>query len=367
MKPLVTSDIAHIVPYEPGKPLEELQREMGAAWPASGAVKLASNENPLGPSPLGIEAARRALGDAHRYPDGATFQLRGALAEKLRVSEKQILVGAGSNELIDLLIQTFVAPDEEVLAPATSFACYRLSAEAHRRAFRETPNAAQLAYDLDALAAAATEKTKIVFLANPNNPTGVYAGRAAFERLVDALPPHVLLVVDEAYFEYARAADYVSALTWQARRERLVVLRTFSKIYGLAALRVGYAVAPVEVCDYVHRVRLAFNVSAVGQAAARAALDDVEHVERSRALNAVEIERLSERLAALGLTVLPSQANFLLADLGARSGRDLYAALLRSGVIVRPVASYGLPHHLRITVGTEAENARLLQALPGIL
>ena len=173
--------------------------------------------------------------------------------------------------------------------------------------------------------------------------------------------------MDEAYFEYARAADYRSALSWQARRERLVVLRTFSKIYGLAALRVGYAVAPVEVCDYVHRVRLAFNVSAVGQAAARAALDDVDHVERSRALNAVEIERLSERLAALGLAVLPSQANFLLVDLGPRSGRDLYQALLRSGVIVRPVASYGLPHHLRITVGTEAENARLLQALPSVL
>ncbi len=370
MKSLVTSDIARIAPYEPGKPLDELERELGDDWPAAGIIKLASNENPLGPSPKALEAARRALGDAHRYPDGAAFHLRAAIAEHLRrhsVDGKQIMVGAGSNELIDLLVQTFVAPDEEVLAPACSFACYRLSTAAHRRGFDETPNGARFAYDLDALVSAVTERTKVVFLANPNNPTGAYAGRAAFGRLVETLPPHVLLVVDEAYFEYTRADDYLSALEWLGKRERLVVLRTFSKIHGLAALRVGYGVATAEICDYIHRVRLPFNVSAVGQAAARAALDDVDHVERSRRLNAVEIVRVGERLSALGLQVLPSQANFVLVDFGARSGRDINRALLKKGVIVRPMGSYGLPHHLRITVGTEAENARLLEALPEVL
>jgi histidinol-phosphate aminotransferase len=359
MKPLVTSEIAHISPYEPGKPLEELERELGSAWPAGGAIKLASNENPLGPSPKALEAARRALEEAHRYPDGAAFYLRGAIAVHLRVPEKQVLVGSGSNELIDLLVQTFVAPDEEVLSPEVSFACYRLSAEGHRRVFRETPNGPDFAYDLQALARAVTEKTKLVFLANPNNPTGAYAGRAAFERFLDELPAHVLLAIDEAYFEYARAADYPSAIEYLGRRERLVVLRTFSKIYGLASLRVGYAIARQEICDYVHRVRMPFNVNAIGQVAARAALEDHEHVERSRRLNAQEIVRLEKNLKG----ALPSQANFVLVDLGERSGRDLYQALLRKGVIVRPMASYGLPHHLRITVGTETENTRLLHAL----
>jgi histidinol-phosphate aminotransferase len=357
MKPLVEESIARIAPYEPGKPLEELERELGI----HDIIKLASNENPLGPSPKAVEAAKRALSEAHRYPDGAAYYLRGALASHLGVGEKQVLVGAGSNELIDLLIQTFVAPDEEVLAPAVSFACYRLSAEAHRRTFRETANSAEFKYDLRALAAAATEKTKLVFLANPNNPTGAYANREAFDELVRTLPAHVVLAVDEAYFEYVRAADYPPAMEWLGRRERLVVLRTFSKIYGLAALRVGYAIAAPELCDYVHRVRLPFNVSAVAQAAARAALDDGEHVERSRRLNAAELPRVAAALRELGLEVLPSQGNFLLVKC------KVYQPLLKKGVIVRPMGGYGLPEYVRITIGTEAENNRLLAALPEVL
>lgn len=367
MDELVTPNIAHIAPYEPGKPLEELERELGAAWPAGGAIKLASNENPLGPSPKGIEAAARALAAAHRYPDGGAFYLRQRLAQALGVSEQMILIGSGSNELIDLLVQTFCGPDEEVLAPACSFSCYRLSAEAHRRAFREVPNGPDFAYDLDRLAAAATARTKIVFLANPNNPTGAYAGRAAFARLVEALPAHAILVVDEAYHEYARAADYPDTLEFLARRERLVSLRTFSKIYGLAALRVGYAVASPKLVGYVHRVRLPFNVSAVGQAAARAALDDHEHVERSRRMNADELPKVAARIESLGVRVLPSQANFVLVDFGARDGRQIYDGLLLRGVIARPMTPYGLPHHLRITIGTPSENERLLAALAEVL
>jgi histidinol-phosphate aminotransferase len=362
MKPLISEEIARIAPYEPGKPLEELAREMGSDWP-DGAIKLASNENPLGPSPKAIEAARKALNDAHRYPDGGAYYLRHALAERLRFHERQIIVGAGSNEIIDLLIQTLVAPDEEVLAPACSFACYRLSAEAHRRTFRETPNGSNFQYDLPALAAAATEKTKLVFLANPNNPTGAYANRNDFDHFVKALPPHVVLAVDEAYYEYVRAEDYASALDWLEQRPRLVVLRTFSKIYGLAGLRVGFAVASQEICDSLHRVRLPFNVSSIAQAAARAALDDTEHLERSRRLNCAEIERVAAALGVLGLEVLPSQGNFLL--VGVKHGA--YQALLKKGVIVRPMGLYGLPNHLRITIGSEAENTRLLLALPEVI
>jgi histidinol-phosphate aminotransferase len=365
--PLVTSNIAQIAPYEPGKPLDELERELGHVWPAGGAIKLASNENPLGPSPRAVEAAARALAGAHRYPDGSAFYLRERLAQHLKISEKSILIGSGSNELIDLLVQTFCGPDEEVLAPACSFSCYRLSTEGHRRRFRETENLARFAYDLPALARAAGTRTKLVFLANPNNPTGAYASRAAFAQLVDALPPEVILVVDEAYFEYARAADYPSALEYLSRRERLVVLRTFSKVHGLAGLRVGYAVAHPQLIELVHHVRLPFNVSAVGQAAAHAALDDEEHVERSRRLNATELPLCADRLAALGLDVLPSEGNFLLVGLGARDGRTVYDALLHRGVIVRPMGAYGLPHHLRITVGTAAENARLGAALADVL
>jgi histidinol-phosphate aminotransferase len=366
VKSLVSSRISSIAPYEPGKPIDELHRELGASWPKEGAIKLASNENPLGPSPRAIEAARAALAQAHLYPDGGAFYLRQALAKHLGVDARQIVTGAGSNELIDLIVQTYCEPDEEVLAPAVSFACYRLSAEAHRRPFREVPNGPGFAYDLDALAAAVGPKTKVVFLSNPNNPTGVYAGQAAFERFLERLPDDVLLAVDEAYFEYARARDYPDALKLLDRRERLVTLRTFSKIHGLAGLRVGYLVGAAHVVEYLHRTRLAFNVNAIGQAAAQAALEDRAHVERSRALNAAELERLEAALAGLGLGVTPSQANFVLVDLK-RPARVVYEGLLGRGVIVRPMGAYGLPGHLRITIGTESENTRLLAALREVL
>ncbi len=363
---LVSDHIAKIAPYEPGKPIEELQRELGAGWPPEGAIKLASNENPLGPSPLGLAAAREALAGVNLYPDGGAFYLRQALAQHLGVDAAQVAVGSGSNELIDLLVQTFCEADEEVLAPAHAFACYRLSAEAHRRPFRESPLGPGFALDVDALTAAVSPRTKLVFLANPNNPTGVYAGRADFEKLLKALPERVILAVDEAYFEYARAKDYPDALKYLGARERLISLRTFSKIYGLAGLRVGYAVGPAQIMDYLHRVRLPFNVSTVGQAAARAALGDRDHVARSQALVATELPRLEAALAALGLSPVPSQANFVLVDMK-RPGRPLFDALLKRGVIVRAMGGYGLPNHLRITVGTQSENDRMLAALKEVL
>jgi histidinol-phosphate aminotransferase len=260
------------------------------------------------------------------------------------------------------VVKALCAPDEEVLAPEASFISFSLAAASHRRAFRATPNGARFAYDLPSLAAAAGARTKVVFLANPNNPTGAWAGRAALAELAEVLPPEVVLVVDEAYFEYVRAADYASALTLLAARPRLIVLRTFSKIYGLAGMRIGLAVASPEIADVLDRVRLPFNVGQVAQAAAIAALDDAEHVARSLRSNAAGLEQLTGGLGALGLSVFPSQGNFVLVELDA-DGLEVYRALLGRGVIVRPLVPYGLLRHLRITVGTEAENARLLAAL----
>jgi histidinol-phosphate aminotransferase len=364
---LVEPAIARIAPYEPGKPIEELERELGQAWGPGGAVKLASNENPYGPSPLGVAAAQAALAQVNLYPDGGAFALRQKLGKRHHVDARQILVGAGSNEIIDLLVQTFCADGDEVLAPQYSFIAYKLAAEKNRRPFREAPVGPKLAYDVDALLAAVSPRTKVVFFANPNNPTGAYLPEPGFARLVAELPPRVLLVADEAYFEYASARDYPDARKYLDQRARMVALRTFSKIYGLAGLRVGYAIASAQLLDYVNRIRLPFNVSAPAQAAALAALEDGAHVARARQGNDVELPRLAAALAGLGLEVLPSQTNFVLVGFGARDGRQLYDRLLRKGVIVRPMNGYGLPHHLRITVGTAAENARLLAALRDIL
>jgi histidinol-phosphate aminotransferase len=364
---LVEPAIANIAPYEPGKPIEELERELGVSWGPGGAIKLASNENPYGPSPLGVAAAQAQLATANLYPDGGSFALRTRLAARHGVDTAQILVGAGSNEIIDLLVQTFCAEGDEVVAPQYSFIAYKLAAEKNRRAFREAPTAASLRYDADAILGAVTPRTKLLFFANPNNPTGAYLGRAEFERLVEKLPERVLFVADEAYFEYASATDYPDARQYLSRRARMATLRTFSKIYGLAGLRVGYMIASAELNDYVNRIRLPFNVAATAQAAALAALDDDAHVARAREGNAAELPRLSAALAALGLEVLPSQTNFILVGFGARDGRQLYASLLREGVIVRPMNGYGLPHHLRITVGTRAENERLVGAIEKIL
>jgi histidinol-phosphate aminotransferase len=365
---LVDDEIARIAPYEPGKPIEELERELGHAWGDGGAIKLASNENPFGPSPLGVAAAQKALADAHRYPDGGGFALRQKIAARLGVADKQVMLGGGSNEIIDLLVQALCRPGDEVLAPRYSFIAYKLAAEKNRRAFREAPVKPDLQYDVEAILKAISPQTKLLFFANPNNPTGAYATREQLQFLVEKVPPRVVLVIDEAYFEYARATlDYPDATKLLGARERLVSLRTFSKIYGLAGMRVGYGVSHLEIWDYVNRIRLPFNVSSIAQAAALAALDDGKHVAQTRASNDTELPRLSAALAKLGLDVWPSQTNFVLVGFGARDGRQMYDRLLHKGVIVRPMNGYGLPHHLRITVGTVAENERLVAALAGVL
>ena len=295
--------------------------------------------------------------------EGRGLVLTDRLAAKLGVPEAQIAIGNGSNELLDLLIRTFSVPGDEILGPAHTFLCYKLSALAHGATFTEVPRGPGFAYDIDAIVDAVTPRTRIVFLANPDNPTGVYADRAAMERLLRRLPERVLLCVDEAYTEFATAEDFPDCIAMRDLRETLVVLRTFSKIYGLAGLRCGYAVAPAAVVNYLDRVRTPFNVNSIAQAAATAALDDEAHVRRSQALVREGMAQVAAGLSRIGVLHAPSQGNFVLVDVAPTGGRALFGAMLRHGVIVRPMNGYGLPHHVRVTIGTPDENRRFLDAL----
>jgi histidinol-phosphate aminotransferase len=352
---LVNDHIRELRPYEPGKPMEELERELGIA----SSIKLASNENPLGPSPKAVEALRAAVGDVHRYPDGACFALRDRLSQRLGVSPRELVFGCGADEILELLAKTFLSPGDEVVFAWPSFAMYPIVVRGMGGAPVRVPLRADLVHDLPAMADAVNERTKIVFVCNPNNPTGTSIGADDFDRFVERLPESVILAVDEAYFEFARRADFPDAIAWLARRPGTLVMRTFSKIYGLAGLRIGYGIGDPELVGYLERARHPFNVSRLAEVAAFAALDDTEHVERTQALNAQGIEYLTRELAELGIEVLPSDANFVLA----RSGSGTYEALLREGIIVRPMQGFGLDDHIRITVGLPEENERLVKTL----
>jgi histidinol-phosphate aminotransferase len=356
---LVIPSIEALVPYEGGKPVEELARELGV----TDAVKLASNENPLGPSPLALEALRGALTSVHRYPDGAAYALRNALARFYGVRMDEVLQGAGSNELLDLVVRTFATPAHHIVFGEPAFVVYRIASLAGGVPFTAVPLKDGV-HDLPAMAAAVRPETRVLFVANPNNPTGTHVGRAAVEELLRSVPPEVIIVMDEAYFEYADAPDYPNSLSLRHLRERLLVLRTFSKAYGLAGMRVGYAIGPANLIDYMNRVRAPFNTTLPAQAAAIAALDDRAHVAKSREANTIERKRLTHSLLALGLEVLPSQANFVLVNVG-RPARLVYERLLERGVIVRPFGN--LPTSLRVTCGLPHENDRFLTALEQVL
>jgi histidinol-phosphate aminotransferase len=360
--PLVTPSIESIQPYQPGTPIERVAERLG--FDVARVVKLASNENPLGPSPRGIAAAAHELSRVNRYPDSEAPSLRAALASRLRVPIAEVVVSNGSNELLELLVRTFCAGGEHVVFGEPAFVVYRLACLAQGVPHTAVPLDAGLAHDLPAMARAIRPDTRLVFIANPNNPTGSYVGTQALTEFLKAIPRDVIVVLDEAYCEYADATDYPDGLMLRNVHPRVVVVRTFSKIYGLAGLRVGYAVMPAEMAGYVHRVRAPFNVSSVGQAAAVAALEDSEHVARSRALNLEEKAFLGAGLARLGIPWTASQANFLLVDVQRPAG-ELYEALLAHGVIVRPVPP--LPTMARVTLGTRPENERFLAALAAVL
>jgi histidinol-phosphate aminotransferase len=360
---LVPPYVASLTPYIPGKPIEEVEREYGV----SDVAKLASNENALGPSPRAVAAAREAMAKVNLYPDGAAFDLRQGLAAKLGVAPQELFVGNGSNELIELLVRTFVLDGEEVLTSAQSFIAYKLAANAHGRTLVEAPMKARFHYDLDALKKLLSRKTKLIFLANPDNPTGTCFPQSELLPFLDAVPKETLVVLDEAYVEFVNMPGFQDSLALRKKYTNLVVLRTFSKIYGLAGLRLGYGLARPDVVEYIDRVRAPFNVNLVAQAAGVAALGDLEHRERSRALVREERPFLAAGLASVGATVVPSQGNFILADFPGRPGKALFEDLLREGVVVRPMGGYGFPNAQRVTVGLRRENEKCLAALRKVL
>jgi len=349
-------------PYPPGLPIEEVERKLGIR----GSIKIASNENPLGPSPKALEAIARSLSSLHRYPDGSTFYLRRRLAERHGVAPEEILVGNGSNEMIELVARAIMRQGDEAVMSDQAFLIYSIVVQAvGGRAVRVPLR--DFTHDLEAMAAAVTPRTRVVFVANPNNPTGTIVRRDAWRRfLVGVAGRDLLVVADEAYAEYVRDPSYPDTIHERGDGGTTVVtLRTFSKLFGLAGLRVGYAVAPPLVVDMLARVRQPFNVNGLAQVGALAALDDTAHVERTLATNREGLAYLEDALVRLGLEFVPSQANFLLVRVG--RGVDVYDALLRRGVITRPMDAYGFPEHLRVTVGLPEENQRFVAALAAVL
>ncbi len=366
MRPLVEPHLQNLPVYVAGKPIEETEREYGV----SNIAKLASNENCLGASPLATEAVRQALDKGHLYPDAGGYALKARLARLHDVGAANIVLGNGTNEIITLLCRALLGRDDVLLNAWPSFVVYRIGARSHGVLERVVPLKAG-AYDLDSLAqvAAAERAVKLVFLANPNNPTGTCFGKDELDAFLHKVPADVVVVLDEAYADYVRRPDYQDGVAVVSRRPRTMLLRTFSKVYGLAAYRVGYGVGDPELVRLLESLRDPFNVSSLGQVAALAAIDDVEHLARSRAHNATELPRLTRALEARGMSVAPSQANFVLATLPERhhlTAAALNIELLKRALIVRPVANYDLPASLRITVGTVGENDRLLAALDAI-
>lgn len=352
--------IRSLIPYEPGKPIEEVEREYGI----SGSVKLASNENPLGPSPRALAVLRERLPELHLYPDGDCFYLKRALAQKLGVQPDRLIFGNGSNEIIELAARTFMRPGDEAVMAEQAFVVYELIVQAVGGK-RKTVPLKNFTHDLAAIADAVTPQTRLVFLANPNNPTGTIYRRRDWQAFLERISPDVLVIVDEAYFEYVEEADYPNSLDYHARHPAILTLRTFSKLYGLAGLRIGYGIGAKGVIALMQRVRQPFNVNAPAQWAALAALDDTEHVQRSLGVNQQGVKYLQTEFARLGLSYVPSQANFILVRVG--NGPEVFQRLLQQGVIVRPMVGYKFPEHVRVTVGTMAQNQKLIGALERLI
>ena len=360
---LAQPGVQKLSPYVPGKPVDELARELDLD-PAS-IVKLASNENPLGPSPKAVAAIKAQLGELTRYPDGNGFALKEKLAERCCVPLAQVTLGNGSNDILELVARAYLAPGLNAVFSEHAFAVYPIATQAVGAQAKAVP-AQRWGHDLPAMLAAIDQNTRVVFIANPNNPTGTWFGAEELKTFLKAVPEHVLVVLDEAYIEYAAGGDLPDGLKYLASHPNLLVLRTFSKAYGLAALRVGYAVSSAAIADVLNRVRQPFNVNSLAMAAACAALDDDDYLAQSRACNEAGMRQLEAGFRQLGLDWIPSRGNFIAVDF-ARDAAPINQALLREGVIVRPVAGYGMPTFLRVSIGTESENARFLDVLSKVL
>lgn len=346
--------------YVPGKPIEELERELGI----TNSIKLASNENPAGPSPKALEAIKGAFSDINRYPDGAGYYLRKALAEKLSASEPvmedEIILGNGSNELIDIAARTYMQAGDEAVMAVPSFVVYSMAVQGVGGKSVQVP-LKNHTHDLEAMADAITPLTKLVFIANPNNPTGTINRKDEFDRMMEKVPNNILVVLDEAYFEYVSDPDYADSMKYLHTEKNVLILRTFSKIYGLAGLRIGYGLAKKEILNNMNRLREPFNTNTLAQRAAIAALNDTEHVLHSRNVNEAGKKHLYKELDSIGIRCVPTEANFLYIPV--EKATAVYEGLIKMGVIIRPMG----PHAIRVTIGLPEENKRFIEAFKAVI
>lgn len=345
-----------IQPYVPGKPLEELERELGI----TNSIKMASNENPVGPSPLAVAAVRDSFADINRYPDGSGYYLKQELSKLLSVSEDELILGNGSNELLDIAARTFLQDGDEAVMATPSFVVYFMAVQSVGGKSVQIP-LKNYTHDLMAMADAVTPKSKMVFIANPNNPTGTMNKRDEFDRMMEKVPDNVLVVVDEAYFEYVSDPDYADSMKYLKGEKNVLILRTFSKIYGLAGLRLGYGIAKKEILADMNRIREPFNTSTISQKAAIAAIRDKDHLIKSRSTNEEGKKYLYKELDALGMKYVPTEANFIYMPVD--DSKTVYEKLLRQGVIIRPMG----PKAVRVTIGLPEENKRFIEALKSVV
>jgi len=357
---LVRKNVLDFQPYIPGKPIEQVKRELGLAR----VDKLASNENPLGPSPRAVKAMRKFLNQVNLYPDGSGFYLKKLLARRLRLRPENIILGSGTDEIIEIIGKTFLEPTDEIVVSEHAFIRYKMAGELMGCGVREAPMR-NFTHDLEAMRKAINRRTKIVFIANPNNPTGTYVTEEAVERFMNGMPEEVIVVFDEAYKEYVTRKDYPKTLPYVRHGRTIIVLRTFSKIYGLAGLRIGYGVGKSELIEFMERIRPPFNTNSLAQVAALASLSDKSHVRKSRNLVDKEKSYLEESLEKLAIEFVPSVTNHILLKVG--NGRNVFEKLLRRGIIVRPMEEYDFPEYIRVTIGFPQQNRRFINALKEVL
>ncbi len=357
---LANDSVRSLTPYQPGKPIEEVERELGI----HSSIKLASNENPLGPSAAVVQAAQEAAYQAHIYPDGNCYELKQTLAAFLNVQPSQITVGNGSENILELIVKAYLHTNANTIISEYAFLTISLLIHSYGIPVKVIPSI-DWGHDIRGMIRAIDDKTKVLFLVNPNNPTGTYTNDDDFRLLMESVPPHVLVVVDEAYSEYITQPDYPHALDYLNQYPNLVITRTFSKIYGLAALRLGYAISSPDIADILNRARLPFNVNSIASKAACAALKDHAHIKNSIAVNQIGKKQLEEGLQAFKLNYISSIGNFITIDVN--HAADIYQKLLYQGVIVRPLTAYQMPRHIRVTIGTEAQNTRFLSSLHAVL
>jgi len=361
VKTLVRKSVLRVKPYIPGKPIEETKRQLGL----KAVVKLASNENPFGPSPKAVKAMQKSLSGVNRYPDAQGFYLKRRLAGYFGLSAENFVLGNGSDEIIDILIKTFVEADENIVTSDTTFLEYEIIAAVNSRKVKKAP-LRNFKYDLGAMLKLVDKKTKLVFIANPNNPTGTYVNQGEVADFLSALPKQVIVVFDEAYDTFIDVDDYPDSLSYLRKKKKVIILRTFSKAYGLAGLRLGYAIAHPELVSYMERVRQPFNVNILAQAAGLAAIDDQAFLTKTRRLTLEGKDFIYRELSKMGLGYVPSVANFILIDVE-KDGREVFKSMLKFGVIVREMSQYGLKNFIRLSIGNQKENHRSVRVLRKVL